>query len=581
MKKKTVKFKWFSFKNLSLKVKVIMSFTLIIAIITAVAFYNLYRVEQIKDQFDVQNSHVEKQLQAMELKQKVQILDVMTMGLAISRDSSLEEDYIKEKDSFLELVKQVASKSSTREQRKWKASLTTTSGEFAGNFERIAAIVNDSSMDEETRINRIQQQYKMSQAHKTYIFNLTDNYYKVFSQEAEASMGQSSSLLDNTVQVLIIAIVFVIIVSITVSILFVRSFAGPIRRLQHAMKQIAQGDFRERINSASNDELGQLSQSFDHMTEQISHMIVSTRHIAESLSELSTSFELETRATAAAGQEIMRAIDEISSGADQQATQSEQSAIGINDLEQDIMRISMITDQMKQLSTETTRHTHHGALSLQALSRSAQQTEDRLDVMMSSLDTLAKSTREINKITNTISDISTQTNLLAINASIEAAHAGEHGKGFAVIADQVRQLSVESKESSKDISILVQTLTNQMAIVQEKLAETEASIDEQNDKIVQTSQSFGTIEESGQHMTEAMTHIHSSVEHARLKNHSLVQSIHVVSGIAEETAAGVQEVNSSSNLQGAAVQRIAEQAIEVNIFAQQLFAEIGKFRINA
>lgn len=581
MKKNPMKLEIFKFKNLSLRTKVIVSFALIIAIITVVALYNLYRVDQIKEQFAVQNINVEKQLLAMELKQKVQILDVMTLGLAISRDTSLEQAYMKEKASFLELVKKVADTSSTREQRKWRAALTTTSGEFAGNFELISSIVSNTSIPAETSNEMLQQQYKMSQAHKNYIFELTDHYYEVFTQEANASLQQSSSLLDYTVQMLIVAIIIVLIVSIIVTILFIRSFVGPVRKLQSAMKRIALGDLRVKINSEHNDELGQLSQSFDHMTEQMSHMLVSTRHIAETLTELSTAFELESRTTAAAGLEIVRAMDEISSGADQQATQAEQSVIGINDLEQDVMEISSITDRMKQLSTETTLNTNNGAISLQALSHSALQTEDRLHIMVASLDTLAKLTREISKISNTITDISTQTNLLAINASIEAAHAGEQGKGFAVIADEVRQLSVESKKSSSDIFLLVQTLQKQMAVVQEKLTETGASLDEQNGKIVQTSQAFKTIEQSGEHLAAAMTNIHSSVEHARIKNQSLVQSIHVVSGIAEETAAGVQEVNSAASQQEAAVRRIADQAIEVNALAQQLFTEIRRFQVNS
>ncbi|MEX1031096.1 MAG: methyl-accepting chemotaxis protein [Paenibacillaceae bacterium] len=577
--KKPIKLKLFKFKNLSLRTKVIMSFALIIAIITVVALYNLYRVDQIKEQFTVQNNNVEKQHLAMELKQKVQILDVMTMGLAISRDNKITEAYMKEKVLFLDLVQKIADNSSTREQRKWRAALVTTSKEFASNFDIISSIVNNSLLEAETSNQMLQQQYKMSQAHKTYIFQLTDKYYEVFTQEANASLQQSSNLLDYTVQMLIVAIFIVLLVSLTVTILFVRSFVGPIRKLQSAMKQIALGDLRVKINSNSHDELGQLSQDFDHMTEQMSHMLVSTQHIAEGLTELSTAFELESRMTAAAGLEIVRAMDEISSGADQQAEQAERSVIGINDLEQDVLEISSITDQMKQLSAETTMNTNRGDLSLQALSHSAIETEDRLHIMVSSLDTLAKLTKEISKISNAITDISSQTNLLAINATIEAALAGEQGRGFAVIADQVRQLSTESKESSNNIFLLVQSLQKQMSVVQEKLTETGHSLDEQNSKIVQTSEAFKTIEQSAEHMAAAMTSIHSSVEHARIKNQSLVQSIHVVSGIAEETAAGVEEANSTASQQESAVRRIADQAIEVNTLAQQLFTEIRRFQV--
>jgi methyl-accepting chemotaxis protein len=569
------------FTNLTLKTKVIMSFALIIAIITIVALYNLYRVEQIKEQFAIQNNNVEKQHLAMELKLKVQVLDVLTMGLAISRDLSITNLYMKEKKVFLELVEDIAGYSSTREQRKWRAALITTSGEFAGNFDLISSIVTNASLSEEMRNQMLQQQYKMSQAHKTYIFELTDKYDEVFSAEASASLQQSSNLLDYTVQMLIIAILIVLLVSITVTSLFVSSFVSPIRKLQLAMKQIASGDLRVKIQSASNDELGQLSHSFDHMTEQVSQMLVSTQHIAERLTSLSTASELESQMTAAAGIEIVRAMKEISIGADQQAEQTELSVIGINELEQDVLEIRTITEQMKQLSAETTNNTSQGALSLQALSCSALQTEDRLHIMVTSLDTLAEHTKEINKITNAITDISSQTNLLAINASIEAALAGEHGKGFAIIADQVRQLSIESKESSNSIFLLIQSLQKQMAVVQEKLMETGHSLDDQNSKIVQTSHAFRTIEQSTEHISVAMSNIQSSVDHATIKNQSLVQSIQIVSGIAEEAAAGVQEVNAAASQQQSAVRRIADQAMEVNALALQLFTEIRRFQVSS
>jgi methyl-accepting chemotaxis protein len=569
----------FRFRNLPLQLKVVSSFAAIVLIIALGGIYNVVKVDQIQQQFILQNAKVDKKLMATQLKQLAQQLDGMGSGLAISGNRTIIEAYDPVKETFLALVKEVGENATTREQRKWKASMTTTAGEFTENFNHIVQILDDASNTEEQRAAKLKLRYTMSQAHKTYIFELTDQFYQVFSEEADMAVQASTVLLEETIRVLLIAIGLVFVISIIVAVLFLRSFIGPIRRLQFAVQAVADGDLRMKVDSNTTDELGLLSRSFDGMTAQMTEILSASHTIASSMKQLSASFGNEVQMTASAGADIVKAMNEISSGADQQAMQAELSMTGVTELEEHVLEIKSITDKMKQVSIETSTHTEHGAQSVLILNQAAQQTELQMQHMADSLEALAVNTKQISQISSAIEEISNQTNILAVNATIEAAHAGEYGKGFAVIASRVRALSDETKSSSRHINQLIEALGSQMAYVQQDLIATVNQMHTQNNAITQTSSSFNIIEQSTEQLTVNMELIFAKVGDAMVKNHAVIQSFQHVLSIAEETAAGVQEVNSATTEQDRVIRQIADQAVMVNELSEQLFAQINRFKI--
>jgi methyl-accepting chemotaxis protein len=377
-----------------------------------------------------------------------------------------------------------------------------------------------------------------------------------------------------------ITAISVVLLGIVIAYYLILTFTRPITRLQKAVALITTGDLRHKINSSSKDELGVLSKNFDFMIDQVREMLRNTQKIAFSLSEHSHSFHLFAKNTASSNIDIIKSIEEISRGADQQAEHSEQSAAIISVLDSELTEVWLQTEDIKMKSKDAERITLLGSESVEELSQNTQQTAQMIEQVSQAMHALTASSNQIGKIVNTIGEISTQTNVLSLNAAIEAARAGLHGKGFAVIAEEIRLLSKQTGESSRTIGQMIDVILKQMKNVDLQMNIAKNGFHLQNSKVDATLASFHSIRKSMQDMMIQMGDIHQKINQAKTKNHQLVESIEFVATVAEQTAAGVQEVNSTSLQQDASIHRIAGEADDIHSLSQRLFAEIKKFKVN-
>lgn len=564
----------------TMKAKLIVSFSLLFIIFTAVSIFNLTQVNQIKRQFSFQNIQSDKQLLSLNLKLKVNELDALKSAMIISKNTELVSPFRQKSEEFYTLVAQISATSSNADERNWSARLTNTSKEYTVTFDTALSVVENKSLSTQDIAKQLETIHTSSQVHKEYIFELVDKFSQAYIDDAANAVISSSKLLDNTVKVALITLFLVLIFTLFISFVLIRSFMKPIQRLQNAVKQIASGDLRNKINSKAKDELGLLSQNFDHMIDGVRNMLQHTQTIASSMSHHSQTFREFSGATATANHDIIRSIQEISTGAEKQADYSDKSSAILTELSKEISQISDSTNMMLHTSREAAYNTHLGSKSMEALKSAVVHSEEILHQVYMAMENLSKSSAQIRKIVGSITEISTQTNVLALNAAIEAARAGEHGRGFSVIAEEVRVLSVQTNNSSKGIDQIVQSLLSQMSGLESSLAAAKLSFGEQNQKMNDSLGAFNEIRESMDGLSDQIDQAHVLIEQAEEKNATLVESIQQVAGIAQETAAGVEEVNSSSTQQDIAIQHIATQSDDILGLALQLSEEISKFKIS-
>lgn len=566
-------------KGLSLRFRLVFSFAVLILVILAMGTYNYATLHDIKDYSSKQTDEAAKELLGYQLKQEVEGLSLYMSGFMLSRNLDMRPEFDKKLAELKTKAELLSGNATTAEERKWKASFDTTFTEYAGVFGQAEELMKDSKLTAAQMNAGLSRLYEASQLHKEFVFETIDKFVKKYTADAQAARSESESLMDRTAAVSIVVPAVVLLITVVVAFLLVRSFTRPIRELQAAMLRIAQGDLRLRIGSSRKDELGTLSRSFDQMIGQVHDMLTHTRSIASSLSGHAGQFTRFSRETAAANSNIIQAIEEISHGADQQAQQSETSSTLIGELELEVGGIYEYARDMRNTSSEAERNTRSGARSVEELRSAAADTEDRVEQALTAMRAVADSSSQIGKIVQTITDISTQTNILSLNAAIEAARAGASGRGFSVIAEEVRILSQQTGESSKHVSDIICGLTGHIAELEAELAKAHATLQLQNAKVDSTLSAFNSIQDSMVQVTARIEGIHERVGQVQKRTSMLIESVQHVAAVAEETAAGVEEVNSTSVEQDASIRQIAVQAEDISRLSGELFREISRFCI--
>jgi len=393
----------------------------------------------------------------------------------------------------------------------------------------------------------------------------------------EAEMSQAASTLARTV--LIVSLVFIIIAIIAIIILS-RCFVRPIQLIRDECVYLTQGDFRERaVTVNSQDELGQLAQGFRVMKGHLQLLVKQVQLQAEQVAASSEELTASAQQSADAANQVAGSISGIAQGTEKQAvTYAHMSTIA----EQMSESTEQFLNTARDLSVITTNTAQEATQGMQAVEQAVNQMNQinmGSEAVKGAIVDLATGSQEITEIVALISSIAGQTNLLALNAAIEAARAGEHGRGFAVVADEVRKLAEESNQAARQIGVLIQK--NQINMDQAVDA-TQASTEGVKTGIVvvnSAGETFKKIVSSIMQISEQINEICESMTQMAANNRVLVASVYEGDNVRKENVDEVQTVSAAIEEQSASMQEIASSSQNLAVLASKLQAAVEKFQV--
>ena len=393
--------------------------------------------------------------------------------------------------------------------------------------------------------------------------------------ESELSSDTNSILKTTLLIILVMGLI-----AIVISLLLSKGIAHNIQKLKEVFDKASNGDLTVSITASTKDEFKDLAISFNSMIKNISELMNSVTKSSKTVLETSTNLASMSQEVTASINEVANAIEEVSIGATEQAQNAQNGASQMDDLSNRLDKISVNSNEMDKISSNTKELGSKGLSMINTLIEKSNKTKTATTEVNEIVQDMNESTKQINAISETIANITAQTNLLSLNASIESARAGEAGRGFAVVAEEIRKLADQSKISTEEIKIIIASIQKKSDLAVKAIKSTETVVNEQDLAVGQTQEIFSEILKAIEIMITKVDEVKISIVDINEKKQSTISEIENISSISEETAASSEEVNASTEEITAAMEEFAKDSSELQILAEKLGTEINKFKIN-
>lgn len=360
---------------------------------------------------------------------------------------------------------------------------------------------------------------------------------------------------------------------------FIRKVVNPINKVTEDVKQIKEGDLTIKIDVESNDEIGQLANDINELTEHfrgiLSDIMMNTTQLAATSDELFASSQNISDISERNSQNLTE-VNELSNS---QLEYSNEINEIIQTSSDHIQSISERLSSFTEVSKETVEESIQGTEVMNETDGQMNNINEKMEGLAQTMISLQNKSNQIDRIIHLINDISEQTNILSLNATIEAARAGESGKGFAVVADEVRKLAEESKNSTTDIRELLSEIQNEISVALEESEQGNEETQQGIKKVKEAATIFEDISEKIQSVNRDFVESSSSVEVVSSELEEIVAKMGEVVDLLEDTSLKTDGVSEAIADQNNSFNEIVEVTDNLAQLSETLKEKISYFKI--
>ncbi|QJC52834.1 methyl-accepting chemotaxis protein [Paenibacillus albicereus] len=361
--------------------------------------------------------------------------------------------------------------------------------------------------------------------------------------------------------------------------LFVMRLVGlPLQRLRSLMQRGREGDLTVRAQPRGGDVIGQTETSFNEMMAQITELVRQARGSSDQV--LGTAGELggASRRTAEAAKEIATASEEIAGGAASLAGDAERGSDLTLEMSRGMEQLRRSNSQMGETAARVEASSRRGADYMTQLVEKTAHTESATSLMAGQVESLQESTRSIRQIMDVLGGVAKQTNILSLNASIEAARAGAAGKGFMVVAAEIRQLSEQSRQSIALVETIIGRIQQQIAETASSIGEAKPMFQQQIHSVKETSLIFQEVQGRMGDFADCLNRVGESVDLLDGVHAQLSEAMSSVSAVSQQASATSEEVASLTQEQQGVSEGLVELSSRLEGVSRSLQAALARFR---
>lgn len=558
--------------------KIVLSFATLVLVLLALAFTSFYNVSMFNKEI---STLVEEDLVVHTEVQKLMksFVDIETgeRGFVITGSEAFLASYGNGKNAVenqLNLLNGLAK--GDKKEEKELANIQSTYDEWLKWIDSIIQARRDLGKDEASQLVETSQGKKLMNDLQLHV----DNFVNAEKKNTEKRIEDLNKFVSVAQIGTIVLSAAALLLSIFFGFTLSRNIRRSTRQISQSILEIANagGDLTKRIKVKSNDELAGLASDTNTLIEGIADLVKQVSQLAENVSASSQELFASAEETSKTIMSIATTTNEVAAGSEHTTTQMGVSDEKMKHLNQTATQLHEYASTVQNASNEMKLAAHEGSEYIELSGQKMKTIEKAISENTVLIEALGQKSSEINHMINTITDIANQTNLLALNAAIEAARAGEHGKGFAVVADEVRKLAEGSQNAAKEVTNIVTMIQEEIEKIIVKnsdgVEEVQAGVKIMND----TSQSLNQIVFKINDTVSIISTMGNQINQVLELSNDVSASFKEVTSIAALTASNTESTAAAAEEGTAAMEQVTASAAELSKQSEQLREVVGNFK---
>lgn len=391
---------------------------------------------------------------------------------------------------------------------------------------------------------------------------------------------ENNQVFASSIKIVISFLIVGLLAGVAIALVVSRSISKPLKTVRQDVEQVADGNLAlEDVTVKNRDEIGQLVQAFNKMKNNLREIIQGMSQSSEQLAASSEELSASAEETTAATNQVATSITDVTQTIELQGVKTEESAEVIGEIVNGIVQIAENASIVSESTMETMNQANIGSEYIEKVTsqmNTIYQANIETNNVMQSLE---RRSNEIGQIIMLITDIADQTNLLALNAAIEAARAGEQGKGFAVVADEVRKLAEESRKSAGQISEIIMAIQQETVKAAEMMSNGNVEVINGKELVGETRKTFLEILKLIENSNAGVQELSAISEEMSASAQQVGVAVEEVEKLAKTTSQSSSEIAAATEEQLATMEQISTSAISLADLAERLREMVTKFNL--